>query len=308
MSSSTEELSWSRSSDEDVAANNKDEDGDSTDLSSDSDHNPKRSEAYWRSKLDKERAVVKALQRQKEACNKDITFLSQSVDDLTNEKQALQTKYESEKTSKERFQDDLSCVTDKLNEATETVRQLVTEKAELEKAINELRNSHETALGEEKAKHEKSKSSETLSNEKLQAQLRHSQDQVRVLKATMEQFLRMGIFSEDISVYSDITSKYSTTTKSSAIESFVQEQRQEQQHTAVTAVVTSALSKPEEIKESSQMNDKPTTTTAATKKELPEIKSVADLDMHLRELLREKELVRGFYILVVFLILLVLFS
>ena len=44
------------------------------------------------------------------------------------------------------------------------------------------------------------------------------------------------------------------------------------------------------------------------KKAPAEIKSVAELDMHLRELLREKELVRGFYILVVCLILLVLFS
>lgn len=47
----------------------------------------------------------------------------------------------------------------------------------------------------------------------LQQQLRHSQDQVRMLKATMEQFLRMGIFSEDITVYKDIAARYSTTLK-----------------------------------------------------------------------------------------------
>ncbi|KAI9249212.1 hypothetical protein BDA99DRAFT_564560 [Phascolomyces articulosus] len=297
MSSSAEELSWSRSSDEDgavVVNNNKDEDGDSTDLSSDSDHNPKRSEAYWRSKLEKERAVVKALQRQKEACNKDISFLSQSVDELTNEKQALLTKYETEKTSRERFQDDLSSVTDKLNEAIEQVRQLASEKVELEKITKEQRYNHEKAMTEQKANLEKEKCSETLSNEKLQAQLRHSQDQVRVLKATMEQFLRMGIFSEDMSIYSDIASKYSTTNKSSAIEALVQQDNTKQQ-----AAVSS--SKREEATPVQTTNNNTinynNTNNNATKQDstMPEIKCVADLDNHLRELLREKELLQSEY-------------
>ncbi|KAG2222032.1 hypothetical protein INT45_003677 [Circinella minor] len=286
MFSSTEELAWSRSSDEDgtVVINNKDEDGDSMDLSSDSDHNSKRSEAYWRSKLDKERAVVKALQRQKEACNKDITFLSQSVDELTNEKHVLSTKYELEKTSRQRFQDDLSSVTDKLNEATKQVRQLVIEKSELEKVMNERRLIHEKALNEHISKLGKEKCSENLSDENLQTQLRHSQDQVRVLKATMEQFLRMGIFSDDMSMWGDIASRYNTTMKASAFESLVQDgpkphQQQQQQGSKLVAATTQASSE-------------------NTKKEdsaLPEIKSVADLDNSLRELLREKELLQSEY-------------
>ncbi|KAI8144468.1 hypothetical protein BJV82DRAFT_607435 [Fennellomyces sp. T-0311] len=287
MSSSTEELSWSRSSDEDAV--NKEDDGESTDLSSDSDHNPKRSEAYWRNKLDKERAVVKALQRQKEACNKDIAFLSQSVDDLTNEKQSLLKQFEDEKISKGRFQDDLLSVTDKLNEATKQIKQLMTEKSELEeskieleRSVNELekskselessKNELERTLNDQKSSLEQAKSCESLTNEKLQAQLRHSQDQVRVLKATMEQFLRMGIFNEDMSLYGDIASKYSTTNKSSSVEMLVQEQRSE--------------AKPNQQETKTENNKKE---TAA------EIKSVAELDMHLRELLREKELLQAEY-------------
>lgn len=33
----------------------------------------------------------------------------------------------------------------------------------------------------------------------LAAQLQHSQNQVRLLKSTMEQFLRMGVFNDDLS-------------------------------------------------------------------------------------------------------------
>lgn len=32
----------------------------------------------------------------------------------------------------------------------------------------------------------------------LAAQLRHSQNQVRILKSTMEQFLRMGVFNDEL--------------------------------------------------------------------------------------------------------------
>ena len=92
-------------------------------------------------------------------------------------------------------------------------RQLVIEKSELEKTMNEQRVIREKALSEQTSNPEKEKCSETLRNEKLQVQLRHSQDQVRVLKATMEQFLRMGIFSDDMSIYDDIASKYNTTMK-----------------------------------------------------------------------------------------------
>lgn len=48
----------------------------------------------------------------------------------------------------------------------------------------------------------------------LQSELRRSRDQVRVLKATMGQFLRMGIFSEDFALQADLAARYSTASKS----------------------------------------------------------------------------------------------
>ncbi|KAL0075447.1 hypothetical protein J3Q64DRAFT_1375789 [Phycomyces blakesleeanus] len=52
---------------------------------------------YLKDKLHKEQATVKALQRQKQACNNDISFLSQSVDALSMEKQEWIKRFEAEK-------------------------------------------------------------------------------------------------------------------------------------------------------------------------------------------------------------------
>lgn len=80
---------------------------------------------------------------------------------------------------------------------------LVTENDQLRNELQDQKRKYEEEMQKEK----------NVDHEKLQAQLRHSQDQVRVLKATMEQFLRMGIFSEDASVYQDIASRFSTQLK-----------------------------------------------------------------------------------------------
>ncbi|KAI9254685.1 hypothetical protein BY458DRAFT_326180 [Sporodiniella umbellata] len=75
-----------------------------------------------RNALEKEKAVVRALQKQKEACNRDIAFLSRTNEELLTENQELKKKLEYEKIMKERFQDDLSSTMDKLSEATEHIR------------------------------------------------------------------------------------------------------------------------------------------------------------------------------------------
>lgn len=101
---------------------------------------------------------------------------------------------------KERFQDDLSSTMDKLNEATEQIRQLETQtrllKSEIDDKNKEIRDL-------EKKKHPitrgKSPTTDAKSTDRLlAAQLHHSQNQVRLLKSTMEQFLRMGVFNDDL--------------------------------------------------------------------------------------------------------------
>ncbi|KAF7730540.1 hypothetical protein EC973_001921 [Apophysomyces ossiformis] len=135
--------------------------------------------------LEKERATINVLQRQKEACNKDIEFLSQTVDALTVENQMLKEKYELELLNKTQCKDELKRLNEKLNDAEERLRQ---------QNINEVSLQADRDL-----------------IEALKAQLNHSTDQVCVLKATMEQFLRMGIFS-DPRVF-DIAQRYPTASK-----------------------------------------------------------------------------------------------
>lgn len=116
------------------------------------------------------------------------------------------------KTSKERFQDDLSATMDKLNEATEHIRQLEIQtkvlKSEIDDKNKEIRE-HEKQKQQQssptkiKTLYAEGKSTDRL----LAAQLLHSQNQVRLLKSTMEQFLRMGVFNDDLnSSHLNITS------------------------------------------------------------------------------------------------------
>jgi dynactin complex subunit len=49
--------------------------------------------------LDRERAVIKVLQGQKVAIGKDLDYLSQMVDDLTDENERLKAKLESQKVT-----------------------------------------------------------------------------------------------------------------------------------------------------------------------------------------------------------------
>ncbi|ORY97934.1 hypothetical protein BCR43DRAFT_514289 [Syncephalastrum racemosum] len=142
-----------------------------------------------RNELEKERAVVKALQLQKEACNKDIAFLSQSVDELTAERLDWMAKYETQVAIQEQLKRDLTAAHNQLAQAREQISQFMADKD----MFLEQRNSDGR-------------------------QLQHAQNQVRVLKATMEQFLRMGIFSEDPAVYQDLAMQYETKCQASPLE------------------------------------------------------------------------------------------
>ncbi|KAI9016240.1 hypothetical protein CLU79DRAFT_325987 [Phycomyces nitens] len=143
---------------------------------------------YWKDKLHKEQATVKALQRQKQACNKDISFLSQSVDSLALEKQEWIKRFEAEKTQKERLQDEILSVKDSLTVASEQVRQMLIENEALKKQVEQV-------YGDPFKTSVVGPASSSLSA--IKSQLRSSQVQARTLKATLEQFLRLGDGSEE---------------------------------------------------------------------------------------------------------------
>jgi septal ring factor EnvC (AmiA/AmiB activator) len=134
-----------------------------------------------------------------------VLFLSKNVDELSADNQEWKRKCDVEKSAKERFQDDLSSTMDKLNEATEQIRQLESQNRLLKQEIDD-KNAEIRELEKNKSKSPvvRGKSTSAASVEKsgdrlLSAQLQHSQNQVRLLKSTMEQFLRMGVFNDDLS-------------------------------------------------------------------------------------------------------------
>ncbi|KAK4516658.1 uncharacterized protein ATC70_011635 [Mucor velutinosus] len=259
-----------------------------------------------KNKLEKERATVKALQKQKEAYNKDVLFLSKNVDELSADNQEWKRKFDIEKSAKERFQDDLSSTMDKLNEATEQIRQLESQNRLLKQEIDD-KNMEIREL--EKSKKSKSpvargKSTATASVEKssdrlLAAQLQHSQNQVRLLKSTMEQFLRMGVFNDDLS---------SMTLPITSIDAAVSELRcgrsRQRRHPASTTV-TKSTGTDQQLDPTCATTS---TTSAKSRKSLvpvdtkvkEPIKSnkstpTAELDNQLLELLREKEILQAEY-------------
>lgn len=95
---------------------------------------------------------------------------------------------------------------DKLNEATEQLRQLETQtrllKSEIDDKNKEIRELEKKKPPPRAKPIIDGKSTDRL----LAAQLQHSQNQVRLLKSTMEQFLRMGVFNDDLNSSNSMTS------------------------------------------------------------------------------------------------------
>lgn len=70
-----------------------------------------------------------------------------------------------------------------------------------------MKSQNDQLASERDVKDKEIKKLESKNDKSLAEQLRHSQDQVRLLKSTMEQFLRMGVFHEE----SNTSSEASTT-------------------------------------------------------------------------------------------------
>lgn len=275
-----------------------------------------------RNTLEKERAVVRALQKQKEACNRDVAFLSRNTEELTTENLELKKKLEHEKTMKERFQDDLSLTMDKLSEATEYIRKLENQNKQLQSEKDEKYRETKELKRYNKPTFDNGKSCDRL----LAAQLRHSQNQVRILKSTMEQFLRMGVFNDELP--SNVTSP--TTSVDSVV--YEQKSRQKSRQTHVQSKMATKTPKEKEKttkkvpeprsaieKKKPEVTKIPEETNVPEETSVPEETNVSeeakkpeeenkqeeikllekddafDLDKQLRELMREKEILQGEY-------------
>ncbi|ORE08601.1 hypothetical protein BCV72DRAFT_303552 [Rhizopus microsporus var. microsporus] len=244
--------------------------------------------------LDKEKAIVRALQKQKEAINKDITFLSQSVEELTAQNSELKKKLDHEKAK--RFQDDLSSTMDKLNDATEYIRKLESQNKDLKSTLEEKEKETRDLRRHSRPSIDTGKSGD----KSLAVQLRHSQNQVRLLKSTMEQFLRMGVFSDDPNLSSTLSP---TVSLDLAVPDFKAKQRQQRQTPSVnnkappkkTSEITGKTSKESETASAANQEKPEKKTNEATEKKNESNGSGTDLDLQLRALQREKEILQAEY-------------
>ncbi|KAI8880525.1 hypothetical protein K501DRAFT_296391 [Backusella circina FSU 941] len=147
----------------------------------------------------------------------------------------------------------------------------------------------------------------------LAAQLQHSQNQVRLLKSTMEQFLRMGVFSDDHLQFVSPTSSIET------VVSELRSGRSRHRRTAPPQAATPATptpitptpannkpaakaeeKQPETVKKSESNSKQPQQEPKQQEpKPLSEKKddelTTTELDLRLRELLREKEILQAEY-------------
>ncbi|KAI8971636.1 hypothetical protein BDF20DRAFT_989911 [Mycotypha africana] len=175
--------------------------------------------------IEKERATVKALQKQKEgtgyyqkelffratdiailrmiAFNKDIAFLSKSLDEAVLENNELKKRLEEEKVEKERYKEELTKTLDKMNETFKQLRHLENKNRSYSKEIAD--KSQEVKILEKKNKQLLDVRDVTIfentkqgsNDRRLTIQLHQAQSQIKLLKSTMEQFLKLGVFNSD---------------------------------------------------------------------------------------------------------------
>ncbi|KAI7865201.1 uncharacterized protein EV154DRAFT_432988 [Mucor mucedo] len=193
---------------------------------------------------------------------------------------------------------------DKLNEATEQLRQLETQTRALKSEIDDKNKELRELEKKRPSKYNKTvegKSSDRL----LAAQLHHSQNQVRLLKSTMEQFLRMGVFNDDLNSSNHMTSPTTPGNKSSTTHTPSEEKPNTA--TAAASVGTTAtaataagaypaISRSRKSLVPTEITEAKTTKTPQQKKlTAPLEECTEELDAQLRELLREKELLQAEY-------------
>ncbi|KAI8083628.1 hypothetical protein BDF21DRAFT_337094 [Thamnidium elegans] len=170
---------------------------------------------------------------------------------------------------------------DKLNEAIEQLRQLETHARLLKSEIDD--KNKEIRELEKKKPRSKPITDGKSTDRLLAAQLQHSQNQVRLLKSTMEQFLRMGVFNDDLNSSNSITSP---TISIEAVVSEFKRGGSRQQRRSGNKSSTNSIVEP--------FSNRPTKTPIKKPNPLQD-EGTEELDTQLRELLREKELLQAEY-------------
>ncbi|KAI9320522.1 hypothetical protein BX666DRAFT_2024170 [Dichotomocladium elegans] len=158
--------------------------GNSEDAGSDED--PQTTIQKLREELEGQRSIILVLQRQKEAVAKDLDYFNQMLDEMMEEKDALQLKYEEEKEKNKSREEDLNVLLEKLRSSNDIARTKSAEaahwKAEVETIQKEAQQNQEDMNLRLKNKNREI--------EMLKAELSQAHDHIGVLKSTMDQLIQ----------------------------------------------------------------------------------------------------------------------
>ncbi|CDS05671.1 hypothetical protein LRAMOSA08199 [Lichtheimia ramosa] len=222
--------------------------------------------------LEKERSIVKVLQGQKEAVTKDLDYFSQMLDDLMEEKESLQQKYEEEKEKNKTREQDLDVLMDKLKMSNNTARdksyqvdQWKSDIEQLQKDAQEERDTLKETLKQKdlalRDQDQELKEKEHIIQEKdrqlaekdheidrLKTELAQSREQISLLRSTMDQLMKAQALNHQHQSQDDTTTHQqqrgslppSPSTRSST--SSIPIKQQQQQYNTPQSSVTSGES------------------------------------------------------------------
>lgn len=168
-------------------------DPDTSDLyySLDDDQSVNDREADLLSQLEREKAVNRVLQGQKAAINKDLEYLSQMVDDLSTENEQLKEQFEDQKQKTEHSIQDMDLLLEKVKSANASARDAGLEKESLRRELEVQSLQVESRY----TQYEDQLSEKSNEVRRLKAQLDQSKEQIKVLKSTMEQLIRVNVLN-----------------------------------------------------------------------------------------------------------------
>ncbi|CAO3689985.1 unnamed protein product [Umbelopsis ramanniana] len=142
--------------------------------------------------LDRERAVIKVLQGQKVAIGKDLDYLSQMVDDLTDENERLKAQLESQKEQNDHCMQDMDMLLEKVKSANASARDAEREKETMRREL-EVQN---LDIESKHSQYEDQIYKKDNEINRLSGQVEQSKEQIRVLKSTLEQLLRVNVVNK----------------------------------------------------------------------------------------------------------------
>ncbi|KAI8140927.1 hypothetical protein BJV82DRAFT_195000 [Fennellomyces sp. T-0311] len=162
-----------------------------------------------REELEKEKKVVAALQKQKEAAAKDLDYFGRIVEKLAEEKSLLSQRLELEKVNVQHKEQDMSILLEKMKATADDARDKSFEVSRCKQELKDVR----LQLKKEQDAFQEQLSERDGQVSKLQSQLGKAEEQIEALKYAMEQLVKAHVTPEpaEQQIQEPLGSKFSFT-------------------------------------------------------------------------------------------------